>query len=114
MFTRCSTLLSNMTASGVDPGLLSIVPFVDSIALKDEITLDATAATLRKLDARDKLTKVLDRQARLSFPESVMSCAVLPSKSSHARVWDFVTVMNNRKVAMRSHVPEMALPVFSR
>lgn len=38
--------------------LLSLVPVGDALAVKEEFGLESMMATLRKLDGRDKFTKV--------------------------------------------------------
>lgn len=39
-------------------GLLSPVPLGDALAVKEGLSLESAVATLRKLDGRDKATKV--------------------------------------------------------
>lgn len=39
-------------------GLLPLVPIGEGMAVKDDFSLESTVLTLRKLDARDKATKV--------------------------------------------------------
>lgn len=40
------------------PGLLPLVPIGEAMAVKEGFGLESTVVTLRKLDARDKATKV--------------------------------------------------------
>lgn len=42
------------------PGLLPLVPIGEAMAVKEGFGLESTVVTLRKLDARDKATKVLE------------------------------------------------------
>lgn len=47
-------------------GLLPLVPIGEGMAVKDDFSLESTVLTLRKLDARDKATKV-DTAVRRSY-----------------------------------------------
>lgn len=47
-----------MTETRDAPGLLPLVPIGEGMAVKDGFGLESTVLTLRKLDARDKATKV--------------------------------------------------------
>lgn len=49
---------SDMAAIKMASSVLSAVPLGDGLAVKDDLSLDAAMVTLRKLDARDKATKV--------------------------------------------------------
>lgn len=47
-----------MTASSMASEVLSIVPLREAFDVKEDLSLEAAVVTLRKLDARDKATKV--------------------------------------------------------
>lgn len=53
--------LSLLMACSTDmaSGLLSLVPVGDALAVKEDLSLESAVVTLRKLDGRDKFTKVL-------------------------------------------------------
>lgn len=50
-------------------GQLSLVPIGDALAVKEELSLESAVVTLRKLDGRDKFTKVLYSPPLSSVPQ---------------------------------------------
>ncbi|CAN0292404.1 unnamed protein product [Pylaiella littoralis] len=48
-------------------GQLSLVPIGDALAVKEELSLESAVVTLRKLDGRDKFTKMMQYGARFFY-----------------------------------------------
>lgn len=65
-----------MAATSMASGVLSLVPISEGLAVKEDFSLESAVVTLRKLDARDKFTKVRGVYENSSFFVDHSSSAV--------------------------------------